>query len=61
MDPKGWTMTHWQVHALKYAERGARTRTDSFIFDDAHDSPHPMDYFLWLLMSDDQVILVLGR
>ena len=28
----------WEVHALKYAERNARTRADSFIFDDNHDA-----------------------
>lgn len=51
-------MTQWRVHAIKYADRNARTRADSFIFDDAHDAPHPMDYFMWLLQSDDQTILV---
>ena len=48
----------WQVHALKYAERNARTRSDSFIFDDNHDAPHAMDYFIWVLRRDDEVILV---
>lgn len=48
----------WQVHAIKYADRNARTRADSFIFDDNHDAPHPMDYYMWLLRSGDQVILV---
>ena len=48
----------WEVYALKYAERNNRTRRDSFIFDDDHASPHPMDYFIWVLRSDDNVILV---
>ncbi|MEM6407764.1 MAG: N-acyl homoserine lactonase family protein [Pseudomonadota bacterium] len=48
----------WQVHALKYAERNARTRADSFIFDDNHDAPHEMDYFIWVLRRGDEVILV---
>ena len=48
----------WQVHALKYAERNARTRADSFIFDDNHDAPHAMDYFIWVLRRGDEVILV---
>lgn len=51
-------MTLWQVHALKYADRDARRRGDSFLFDDNHDAPHPMDYFIWLLRSGDRVILV---
>ncbi|MEM9969940.1 MAG: N-acyl homoserine lactonase family protein [Pseudomonadota bacterium] len=51
-------MSDWQVYAIKYADRNARTRRDSFIFDDAHDAPHPMDYFMWLLRSGDRQILV---
>ncbi|MEJ6394799.1 N-acyl homoserine lactonase family protein [Gymnodinialimonas sp. 2305UL16-5] len=49
---------YWQVFAVKYADRNARVRGDSFIFDDAHDAPHPMDYFMWLLRRGDQTILV---
>ncbi|MEE4189403.1 MAG: N-acyl homoserine lactonase family protein [Roseobacter sp.] len=51
-------MTTWQVHAVKYADRDARIRADSFIFDDNHDAPHPMDYFIWVLRSGPKVILV---
>lgn len=48
----------WEIHAVKYADRNARTRADSFIFDDNHDAPHAMDYFMWLLRRGDQNILV---
>lgn len=51
-------MSEWEVHAIKYAERNARTRADSFIFDDNHDAPHAMDYFMWLLRRGDRIILV---
>ena len=51
-------MTEWQVHALKYADRNSRTRADSFIFDDNHDAPHAMDYFIWVLRRGAEVILV---
>lgn len=51
-------MSTWEVHALKYADRNARTRADSFIFDDRPDAPHPMDYFLWVLRRGDEVLLV---
>ena len=51
-------MSDWEVHAIKYADRNARVRGDSFIFDDDHASPHPMDYFMWLLKRGDEVILV---
>lgn len=51
-------MSGWQVFAVKYAERNARTRRDSFMFDDHDDKPHPMDYFMWVLRRDGRVILV---
>ena len=51
-------MTEWTVHAVKYADRNARTRADSFLFDDNHDAPHAMDYFMWVLRNQDQTILV---
>ena len=48
----------WEVYALKYADRNSRTRADSFIFDDNHDAPHNMDYFIWVLRRGKEVILV---
>lgn len=48
----------WEAYALKYADRPGRARTDSFIFDDNHDAPHPIDYFIWVLKSGDEVIVV---
>lgn len=51
-------MTTWQVHAVKYADRNARIRGDSFIFDDNHDQPHAMDYFMWVLRRGSETILV---
>ena len=51
-------MSDWQVYAVKYADRNARTRSDSFIFDDNHDAPHAMDYYIWVLLNGNEVILV---
>ncbi|WP_317057494.1 N-acyl homoserine lactonase family protein [Roseovarius rhodophyticola] len=51
-------MKEWEVFAVKYADRNARTRADSFIFDDNHDAPHAMDYFIWVLRHDSRVIIV---
>ncbi len=51
-------MSVWEVHAVKYADRNARRRADSFIFDDNHDAPHAMDYFMWVLRRDQEVVLV---
>ncbi len=51
-------MSDWEIYAIKYADRDARTRRDSFIFDDNHDAPHAMDYFMWLIRGHGRVILV---
>jgi glyoxylase-like metal-dependent hydrolase (beta-lactamase superfamily II) len=51
-------VSDWEIHAVRYAERASRKRTDSFIFDDNHDAPHPMDYYLWVLRRGAEVILV---
>ncbi|QUJ75994.1 N-acyl homoserine lactonase family protein [Sulfitobacter albidus] len=51
-------MSDWEVFAIKYADRNARIRADSFVPADNHDAPHPMDYFMWLLRRGDEVILV---
>ena len=48
----------WEVTALKYAERRDRTRVESFLFEDDHDSPHDMDYFVWVLKPGERIILV---
>ncbi|MDP5218934.1 N-acyl homoserine lactonase family protein [Ruegeria sp. 2205SS24-7] len=51
-------MSEWEIHAVKYADRNARTRADSFIIDDNHDAPHAMDYFIWVLIRGGDVLLV---
>jgi glyoxylase-like metal-dependent hydrolase (beta-lactamase superfamily II) len=49
---------NWEVHAVKYADRNARTRADSFLFDDNHDAPHAMDYYTWVLRRGEEIIIV---
>ena len=51
-------MSDWEVYAVKYADRNNRPRAESFILDLHHDSPHPMDYFVWVLRHEERVILV---
>lgn len=48
----------WEVFALKYADHNIRSRRESFLFDDNHDAPWPLDYFVWLLKNNDRYILV---
>lgn len=60
MNLKGNGLQHdqYEIYALKYAERNARARKDSFVFDDDHASPHPMDYFFWVVRNKDRTFLV---
>lgn len=48
----------YEVYAVKYAENNARTRGSSFIFEDAHDTPHDLDYFVWVIRNEERTILV---
>ena len=48
----------WEIYALKYADHNIRPRSDSFLFDDDHDTQWPLDYFIWLLKNDNHYILV---
>jgi len=48
----------YEVFALRYAERTERTRRESFIFADAHDGPHPIDYYIWVARSRDRTIVI---
>lgn len=50
--------TIWEAYAVKYAERNARVRADSFIFDDHPAEAHGMDYFVWVLKQGNRHVLV---
>ena len=48
----------WQIYAVKYA-RHDRLARENLMGGDPHDnSPMPIDYFVWALVSDDQKIVV---
>lgn len=47
----------YKVYAVKYADRDAR-RGEHFIGGDPHDSPMPMDYFLWAVVGDGGTFVV---
>ena len=49
----------WDVHAIRYAELLARSARDNFVqWQDLHDTPMPLDYFVWLLRDGTRTILV---
>ncbi len=48
----------YEVFALRYGERTDRTRRESFVFADAHDSAHPIDYFIWVARSASRLLVI---
>ncbi len=42
------TLPEYEIHAIRYATRDA-LRRDHFIGGDPHESPMPMDYFVWVI------------
>jgi glyoxylase-like metal-dependent hydrolase (beta-lactamase superfamily II) len=49
---------HYEIFALRYAERTNRTRSENFKITDDHDAPMPIDYFLWVVRNDARTIVV---
>jgi glyoxylase-like metal-dependent hydrolase (beta-lactamase superfamily II) len=47
----------YEVYALRYAT-AMRRSTDVFIGGDAHDSPLPMDYFVWLARNSRHTVVI---
>lgn len=50
-------MQTYEVYAIRYASM-PRNRRDNFIYHDDHDGAMPMDFFVWLIKSDEHAILV---
>jgi glyoxylase-like metal-dependent hydrolase (beta-lactamase superfamily II) len=48
----------YEVYAVKYAQKLDRFRRDNFIVADAHDTPLPMDYFVWAIVNSERTIVV---
>lgn len=48
----------YEVYAVKYARKLDRFRRDNFIVADAHDTPMPMDYFVWAIVNRRRTIVV---
>jgi glyoxylase-like metal-dependent hydrolase (beta-lactamase superfamily II) len=49
--------TVYEVYAVKYAERDAH-RAEHFLGGDPHDTPMPMDYFVWAIVGPDKTWVV---
>ena len=51
-------MRLWQVYALRYAVHDRLGHENFVRSNDLHDAPMPMDYFVWVLRSNDETIVV---
>ena len=47
----------YEIYCLKYAERPGR-RPAHFVGGDPHDTPMPMDYYVWLVRNSERMLLV---
>ena len=49
----------YEVFALRYAERPERKRQENFLEPvDAHDTPMPIDFFVWVIRNANHTIVV---
>jgi glyoxylase-like metal-dependent hydrolase (beta-lactamase superfamily II) len=48
----------YEVFALRYAENPHARRSQNFIGGDDHDQPMPLDYYMWVIRSASEAILV---
>ena len=56
--PNDMDNSQWQIYAVRYAHH-ERTARENFLGGDPHDeSPMPMDYFVWALVSGGRIVAV---
>lgn len=49
----------YEVFALRYAERPERRRQENFLRPvDDHDSPMPIDFYIWVIRDDRRTVVV---
>lgn len=47
----------YEVHAIKYAHNERRSG-DNFVGGDPHDTPMPLDYFIWVITNENRTIVL---
>jgi glyoxylase-like metal-dependent hydrolase (beta-lactamase superfamily II) len=47
----------YEIYAIKYA-RNERRSGDNFIGGDPHDTPMPLDYFVWAITNENRTIIL---
>ncbi|WGF88111.1 MBL fold metallo-hydrolase [Marinivivus vitaminiproducens] len=51
-------MEGYEIFAIRYASNATRRSSQNFLRGDPHDSPMPMDFFVWALRSNERTIVV---
>jgi glyoxylase-like metal-dependent hydrolase (beta-lactamase superfamily II) len=51
------TLPNYEIYAIKYARRDA-LRLVHFVGGDPHNTPMPMDYFVWLVRNKERTIVI---
>ncbi len=51
------TPTVFELFAVKYAEHHRSSR-ENFVFQDIHDGPMPLDYFVWVAKSSERTFVI---
>jgi len=49
--------TVFELFALKYAEHH-RSASENFVFQDIHDGPMPLDYYIWVAKSAERTFVI---
>ena len=51
------TPTVFELYAVKYAEH-YRSARENFVFQDIHDGPMPLDYYVWVARSPEKTFVI---
>lgn len=51
-------MSEYAVYAIRYASIGERMSSENFIFNDAHDGPMPLDFFVWVVKNAERTLVI---
>jgi len=48
----------YEILAIKYGTHANRVRADNILLADDHASPHPIDYFVWVIRNGRRTVLL---
>ncbi len=48
----------YEVFAIRYGRHAGRTRSHNFIMADDHDTPAPIDYYVWAIVNENRTVVV---